>query len=181
VSKRPRKHPKAFDAAAYRKHTDEVWQKRMAGFDGLLTKAITGDREPLIDYFRYHGTVSEEQASSMAWFLQRALPRSRRRRRGPQTVQKAMLIYASCLLRIGKHVWRRNHTYQHEAFNGAVDRLAARAIELVEEEFPNMRGRLSLAAVRDYNKPIKKNEVLAGDGDDFLPHAIAKMKQEALN
>lgn len=186
MSKRPRKHRKAFDAAAYRKHTDEVWQKRMASFEGLVLKAASKSRrkrdpQPLIDYFRYGGPrqLSEQDCQNLAWFLERVLPRPRHRPRGTVKPKNVALHDASYLLRYAKRLWRRSHDYQQMAFHNAIDRLTKRAIELVEQESPSVAGQLSAEAVRDFNKPIHKNEVEASLGD-FLPLAMAEMKREAL-
>jgi hypothetical protein len=144
TSRKPR-----FDYAAYAERREKAWQRRMAGFVGLVIKADRGDPEPLIAYFQDGPRqLSEEDCSWLAWFLEKKLPRKGGRPRGSLTPKNAALACASCLVRIGKNRWRQKHGRQRVP-KTAADRLIKRAIELVESEFPSARGQLSADAVGD--------------------------------
>lgn len=104
---RVHKRHKAFDFAASSKVRNEAWQRRMAGFEGLVMTAAKGDPEPLIDYFERSGPfqLSEQDGVLLAWLLRSKLPRAAHRPRGSFTPTNQALRRASYLLRFGKRVW----------------------------------------------------------------------------
>ena len=177
---RVHKRRNAFDTAAYAaslKRRQEKWQRRMAGFQGLIMKAAKGRREPLIDYFEHSGPfqLSEEDGLWLAWLLQTKLPRAAHRPRGSSTPTNKALRAASYLLRHGKRVWCEKHGRQRVSNRAPiVTSLAKRALELVEQEYPSLRGKLSVEDV------IKEREAVALLDETFLPEAIWEIKKVAL-
>jgi hypothetical protein len=172
---------KTFDIAAYRKRRKVDWQRRMAGFEGLIIKAVKGDREPLIDYFRYRGPfhLSEDDGELLAWLLERRLPRAAHRPRGSSTPTNKALQAASYLFRRGKCVWCEKHGRHRVSDKAIVGNLAKRALELVEQEIPSIRGKITANAVRDFNKSIREDDAKGLLGD-FLAEAMWEIKKAAL-
>jgi hypothetical protein len=154
----------------------------MSDFEWLVLKAARGHSEPLIDYFGHDGPfeLSEKEGSWLAWLLELKLPRPRHRPRGSSTPTNNALRSARHLLRRGKQVWCKKHGRQRVSKKDPiVSRLAKRALELVEQEIPSIRGKISFEAVRDYDGSIRPDEVQASL-EDFLPEAMWEIKLEAL-
>ena len=177
---RVHKRRKAFDTADYAaslKRRQEEWQRRMAGFQGLIMKAARGNREPLIEYFQDNGPfqLSEEDGSWLAWLLETKLPRAAHRPRGSSTPTNKALRTASYLLRHGKRVWCEKHGRQRVSNRAPiVTSLAKRAVELVEQEYRSLRGKLRIEDV------IREREAVAFLDEGFLPEAIWEITKVAL-
>lgn len=71
------------------------------------------------------------------------------------------------------------HGHDRVSKKAPIASLAKRALELVEQEFPSVRGKISVDAVRDFKGSIREDEV-GGPFDDFLPEAIWEIKKVAL-
>jgi hypothetical protein len=169
-----------FDYAASKERRRQEWQRRMAGFDGLVFKAaplqpakdsegigvkVGGDPEPLIDYLRGDGPLSDDDRESLAWLIEQyaeLIKRKLRRNgrpRGSITPKTAATEYASCLVRLGKAAWCRKHG-RKRAPKALTQGLIKRAIDLMEAEMPKARGKISAEAVEDgsYLRPDCKTE-----------------------
>jgi hypothetical protein len=158
----------------------QAWQRRMAGFDGLVFKAaplqpakdsegigckVGGDPEPLIAYLRGDGPLSNDDRESLAGLIEqyadlikRKLPRNGRPR-GSITPKTAATECASCLVRIVKAAWCRKHG-RKRAPKDLTQGLIKRAIKLMEAEIPKARGKISAEAVEigSYVRPDRKTE-----------------------
>jgi hypothetical protein len=145
TSRKPR-----FDYAAYAERREKAWHRRMAGFEGLVFKAMRGDPQPLIEHLRDVGPLllSVDDRNTLSWLLERKLPRKTGRPPGSVSVKNAAIACACCLVRIGKSVWRREHGRQRVP-KAVTNHLIKRAIELMEAEFPKARGKISADAVGD--------------------------------
>ena len=171
--------PKPFDAATKERRRQEL-QRRMAGFDGLVFKAaplqrakdsegiglkVGGDPEPLIDYLRGDGPLSDDNRELLAGLIEEYAGLIKRklrpngRPRGSITHKTAATECASCLVRIGKAAWCRKHG-RKRAPKALTQGLIKRAIELAEADFPKARGKISAEAVKDgsYLRPDPKAE-----------------------
>jgi hypothetical protein len=175
MAKKRKRKPYVYDVERRRR----AWERRLASFEGLVIKAAKGDAEPLLEYFRHGGPyqLSEEDGRWLAWLLERKLPRARHRPRGSSTPTNLAHQNAAYLLRFGKRRWCRKH-HRQRASKSAIEKLAQRAVELVEQEFPSVRGRLTAENVRSFAKPIREAEVFASL-DDFLLLAQAEMADAA--
>jgi hypothetical protein len=126
----------------------QAWKKRMAGFEGLIFKAYDGNRDPLLQYLQRSGPLhlSDDHREWLAWLLERKLPRSGRPK-GSISPKTAATECASCLVRMGKAAWRRQHGRKRAPTKGPnkapIELLVSRAIELMEDEFPKARGQIS--------------------------------------
>ena len=157
-----------FDYAAIKERRRQAWQRRMAGFDGLVFKAwplqpakddegigckVGGDPEPLIDYLRGDGPLSDDDHESLAGLIEQYAELIKRklrpngRPRGSTTPKTAATKRASCLVRIGKAAWCREHG-RKRAPKALTQGLIKRAIELMEAEIPKARGKISKVDVR---------------------------------
>jgi len=125
-------------------------ERRMAGVPGLVMKALRGNPDPLIAYFRNcdQRQLSGDDCESLASLLEEKLPRKNGRPRGSVTPKNAATACASYLVRHGKRRWRLKHGRQRVP-KAVVERLSERAIELAEPEFPSARGKIRVAAVID--------------------------------
>jgi len=121
----------------------------MASFDGLVSKALRGNPDPLIAYIDGGGPLqlSEDDRHSLAYLLEQKLPRIGRPP-GSLTPKNEATRCASYLVRIGKRWWCRKHGRKRVP-EDILERLSNRAIELVEPEFPSARGKISTRAVID--------------------------------
>jgi len=146
---------KPFDYAAIKEGRRQEWQRRMAGFEGLVFKAwpkVGVNPEPLIAYLRGDGPLSRDYRESLIALIERydglikRMLRPNGRPRGSITPKNEAIRCASYLVRIGKNRWRRKHGRQHVP-EDILERLSNRAIELVEPEFPSARGKISTGAV----------------------------------
>ena len=126
-----------------------MWQRRMAGFEGLVHKALRGNPDPLIAYFRNADSrqLSGDDCECLASLLEEKLPRNGRPP-GSRKPKNAAIACASYLVRHGKRRWRQKHGRQRVP-KAVVERLSERAIELVEAEIPKARGKISAEAVID--------------------------------
>jgi hypothetical protein len=168
------------DYAPIKECMKQAWQRRMAGFDGLVFKArplqpakddegigckVAGDPEPLIDYLRGDGPLSDDDRESLAGLIEQyadLIKRKLRRNgrpRGSITPKTAATECASCLVRIGKAAWCRKHG-RKRAPKALTPGLIERAIELMEAEIPEARAKISAEAVEDgsYLRPDPKTE-----------------------
>jgi len=152
------------DYAAYAERRDKDWQRRMAGFEGLVIKARLGDPEPLIDHFRYHVgplQLSEDNCEMLSVLLERNLPRKNGRPRGSVSHKNAAIACARCLVRIGKAAWcRKNGRKRAPGPDKAPTKiLIKRAIGLVEAHFSAVGGKISAEAVGDQSHLKEDSEV----------------------
>jgi hypothetical protein len=158
----------------------QEWQRLTAGFVGLVFKAwprqpaknsegigskVGGDPEPLIDYLRDDGPLSNEDRDWLAWLIGQYHELIMRhlkpngRPRGSITPKTAATERASCLVRMGKKAWCRRHG-RKRAPKALTQVLIKRAIELMEAEIPKARGKISAEAVKEgsYLKPDPNTE-----------------------
>lgn len=167
--------------AAYREGLKNR-DRRMAGLEGKLYRAAKKgkgyDPEPLIDHFRSDGplTLSAEECSTLAWFLERMLPQKRGKRQGPMNFAVEV---AACLLWFGKRAWCRHYGHQIATKDTPVDRLVERAIELVQPHIEGLPGPISVEAIRDF-KVRPRQEIFAYIAD-FLPDAFAEITKAAVD
>jgi hypothetical protein len=166
------------DYAAIKERRRQEWQRRMAGFDGLVFKAwplqpakdsegiglkVGGDPEPLIAYLRGDGPLSHDDRESLAGLIEQYADLIKRklrpngRPRGSITPKTAATECASCLVRMGKAAWCRKHG-RKRAPKALTQGLIKRAIELMEAEIPKARGKICAEAVESgsYLKPDPK-------------------------
>jgi hypothetical protein len=164
----------------YKERRRQAWRRRMAGFYGLVSKArplqpvkdsegiglqVGGDPEPLIDYLRGDGPLSNDDRESLAELIEQyddLIKRNLRRNgrpRGSITPKTEATECASCLVRFGKAEWCRNHG-RKRAPKAVTEALIKRAIELMEAEIPNARRKISAEAVKEgsYLRPNRKTE-----------------------
>jgi len=161
--------PLDFDYAAIKESRRQEWQRRMAGFYGLVFKARplrrASDPEPLIDYLLGDGPLSDDDRESLAWLIEEydgLIKRKLRRNgrpRGSITPKTRATKFASCLVRIGKAAWCWEHD-RKRAPKALTQGLIKRAIELAEAEIPKARGKISAEAVKEgsYLRPDSKLE-----------------------
>ena len=142
-----------FDYAVIRESMNQAWQRRMAGFEGLVIRARRGDPEPLIEHLLDVGPLllSAEERNALGWLLERKLPRKNGRPRGSLSHKNTAIACACCLVRIGKAAWCRKHGRKRAPGpdKAPTKILIERAIELVEAHFSEARGRISADAVGD--------------------------------
>jgi hypothetical protein len=164
-----------FDFDRIAELSKEAWRRRMAGFEGLVRKAIRGNPDPLIAYIDDDGTLllSEDDRRSLAWLLHKKLSRIGRPP-GSVSPKNAAIACACCLVRIGKSVWRRKHGRQRvpEAVTAP---LIKRAIELMEAHFPETRGKISADAV-GANSHLKPDSEPA----DYVAEYLDDAKREII-
>jgi hypothetical protein len=171
-----------FDYAAVWERRRQEWQRRMAGFDGLVFKArplqpakdsegwigskVGGDPEPLIDYLRGDGPISDDDRESLAGLIEQYADLIKRKLRpsgrplGSKTPKTAATECASFLVRIGKARWCREHGRKRAPPKALIQGLIKRAIELMEADFPKARGKISAEAVKagSYLRPDRRTE-----------------------
>src|SRR5262245_29192059 len=140
MAKKRKRKPFAYDVERVKK----AWERRLAGFEGLVIRADKGDAQPLLEYFRHGGPyqLSEEDGAWLAWLLERKLPRARHRPRGSSTPTNIARQHAACLLWFGKLRWCFLH-HRKRTSRSVIKKLAQRAVELVEQEFPSVQGKLT--------------------------------------
>jgi hypothetical protein len=153
----------------------------MAGFGGLVHKAAFGNPVPLVEYFGAGEPrqLSGQDCQSMAWLIAQTIKRSGRPPGSLQSKNFAIECAAN-LVRIGTAVWRRKHGYERAPTKGSnkspKDALVKRAIELVEQDMPQMLGEISAEEVAECARLKPRTEVIEYVGE-FLP----KAKQEIID
>src|SRR5262245_9346744 len=92
--------PKPLDAAT-KERRRQAWQRRMAGVEGLVHKALRGNPDPLIAYIDGGGPLqlSENDRQWLAYLLEQKLPRIGRPP-GSLTPKNEAIRCASYLVRI---------------------------------------------------------------------------------
>jgi hypothetical protein len=168
-----------FDYAAYAERREKAWQRRMAGFEGLVIKARRGDPEPLINHFRYHVgplQLSEDDCEMLSELLERKLPRKNGRPRGSVSHKAAAIACAGCLVRIGKAAWCRKHGRKRAPGpdKAPTKMLIERAIKLMEAHFSAARGKISAHAVWDQSN-LKKDSETGAHVSEHLDDAIQEI------
>src|SRR3954452_15792852 len=98
--------------------------RNVTEFETLIVRASRGDPGPLCEYLREGGLpISRDDASWLAWLLERKLPRSRGRPPGSLSCKNAAVQCASYLVRLGKHTWCEHHGKKIATKKTPVDRL----------------------------------------------------------
>jgi hypothetical protein len=87
-----------------------AWERKLAGFVGLVLKASEGKPDPLVDYFRDGGPrqLSEDDCEWLGWLLAEELPRNGRPP-GSLTPRNEAIQFAGYLVQTGKGAWCRKH------------------------------------------------------------------------
>jgi hypothetical protein len=166
------------------KRLEQAVQRRMAGLEGLVHKAVNGDPNPLVEYLGSGESrqLSGRELGSVAWYIARI---SKRNGRPPGSLKPKNFAIecAAYLVRIGTAVWRRERGYKRAPTKGPnkspKDVLAKCAIELVEQDMPQMRGMISAAKVKERALVKPRREVMEYVGE-FLDEARQELIDLAL-
>jgi hypothetical protein len=155
----------------------EVLQRRMAGFEGLVIKAAQGDVKPLIDYLL--SSEATENERNLGWLLDRwraKLPQ----RRGLSDNNWAVEC-AAYLVWIGKRAWCARHNTKRANKNTPMNALIERAIELVKPSNPDA-GEFAAEKVREKVREAQRyrpSSVISDHMREFMPAAVAAFIEEA--
>ncbi len=178
----PPRRKRDFDYARGLKRRQQAWERRMAGLHGLIYQAAAGNPEPLRDHFEYGGPwqISEEDGQLLAWLFDK-LPRTgeAHRPRGSLKPKNLAIQAAAYLVRYGKRHWLAKHVNHKNASNKAAnDALFNHAVEVMERDIPEARGKFDVDDVKTFTKKPRKD--VSDYVDHELPEAKWEMKQIAL-
>jgi len=175
--------PLDYDNIIDKERRKQWWQRRMAGFYGLVHEAWPlqpSNPGPLIDYLRGDGPLSDDDRESLASLIEaydnliKYKLRPNGRPRGSITLETKATECASYLVRMGKKKWCREHG-RVRASEAVTDSLVVRAIELVEAEFPKARGKISKVDVRSGSNLTK-----CMDWDQYVAEYLFEAQWEIL-
>ena len=174
-----------FDDAAMWEHRRQVWRRRMAGVPGLVIRAARGDREQLIDYLNGGPQLSEDDASWLAWLIEKdgwlLEPKKPRNGRPPGVTPKTLATAcASYLVRIAKASWRKRHDLRRVSTKGPnkapIESWIKFAIERVETKIPQVRGKIDEDDVKSGSNC--KSSV---DAVEYVCDHLPEAKREIMN
>lgn len=177
---------RAVDHTAYRERVKTGWQRRLSGLHGLIYKAANGDPGPLIEHFEHGGPwqVSEDEGRALAWLLVGKLKRGAHRPRGSLSPapKNFAIACAFCLVRIGTRVWCRRHGYERAPTKGPnkapKQQLIECAIKWVQQEFPQVPGKISVKEVDDFHEKLSMD--VTEYVNDFMFEAKQAIQKIAL-
>jgi hypothetical protein len=177
----------SFDYAAMWEHRRQEWRRRMAGVPGLVIIAARGDREQLIDYLNGGPQLSEDDSRWLRWLIEKDgwLLEPKKPGRPPGSVAPTPLTTACAgyLVRIAKRSWRKRHGRRRASTKGPnkapIESWIKCAIELVEAEIPQVRGKIDEDDVKSGSN-VKPSVDAVVYVHDHLPEAGREMIELAL-
>jgi hypothetical protein len=157
------------------KQREQEWLRRMGGFEGLVLKASQDEREPLMHFFLSGGArqLSAEDCKRLAWLLD-TLPRRPRpahRPRGSLTPMNAATKYAAYLVTVAARMWCIRHKVKRAAKKSPRENWRKFAIELAEQAFPQMRGKITDDVVKKCK--LKRTDRVA----DFVRREVLRLAE----
>jgi hypothetical protein len=134
------------------KQREQEWLRRMGGFEGLVLKASQGEPEPLMHFFLEGGAkqLSAEDCRRLAWLLN-ILPgpaQAAHRPRGSLKPINAAVKYAAHLVGVAAREWCTQHGVKRASKKSPRENWCKFAIELAEQAFPQVRGKITDDAVK---------------------------------
>ena len=141
----------------------------------LVGKAANGDAQPLCAFLRSDAILAlppeqmRDLLGSVAWLVEQRCQSRKGRQHGALKPANAAAYVAAYLVRLAKAAWCREHGKArfppHGRFSNnpsnapSLDRMIKHAIDMVEQQMPELRGKLRAYAVKDFTRHRPRWEV----------------------